>query len=108
MNQEQIVDLIIQTINTIINNIFSSVDNSMYEMLDKIAFINSNILKNSYFEKLLGANGKTGLLYLVDAMLVAILIFYVVRFYYSNITTQNIEKPSQFLFKLIIFAILLY
>ena len=107
MNQEQIVDIIIKTINTIITNIFSSVDNSIYEILDDITFIDNGILTNSYFEKLLGANGKTGLLYLADAMLVGILIFYVVRFYYSNITDRNVEKPSQFLFKFIIFAILI-
>lgn len=107
MNQEQIVDLIIKTINTIITNIFSSVDNSIYEILDDITFIDNGILTNSYFEKLLGANGKTGLLYLADAMLVSILIFYIVRFYYSNITDRNVEKPSQFLFKVIIFAILI-
>ena len=107
MNQEQIVDIIIKTINTIITNIFSSVDNSIFEILDDITFIDNGILTTSYFEKLLGANGKTGLLYLADAMLASILIFYVVRFYYSNITDRNVEKPSQFLFKVIIFAILI-
>lgn len=106
MNQSEIVDLIIKTINTILNNIFSSIDNSIYESLDHLVFIDSNILSNTFFEKLLGANGKTGLLYLADAFLFGFMLYYVVRFYYSNIVETNIEKPAQFIFKLMIYAIL--
>ena len=106
VNQNEIVEVIIQTINTIISNIFSSIDNSVYGMLDDLTFIKPNILYSSQFEKLLGENGKTGLLYLADAMLLGIMIFYVVRFYYSNIVDSNIEKPTTFLFKFLVFAIL--
>ena len=75
MNQSEIIDLIIKTINTILNNIFTSIDNSIYESLDFMIFINSDILSNSFFEKLLGANGKTGLLYLADAFLLGFMLY---------------------------------
>lgn len=105
LNQTEVVDLIIKTINTIFSNIFSSIDNSIYENLDKLAFINSDILSNTYFAKLLGSNGKTGLLLLSDALLLGFMVYYVTRFYYSNIVEVPIEKPSQFFFKVLIFAL---
>lgn len=105
LNQTEVVDLIMKTINTIFSNIFSSIDNSIYESLDKIVFINSDILSSTYFAKLLGSNGKTGLLLLADAFLLGFMIYYVVRFYYSNVVEVPIEKPSQFVFKVLIFAI---
>jgi len=107
MNQAEIVSTIIQTINAIFSNIFSSIDNSIYSNLDNLAFINSNILNNSSIERLLGASGKSGLIYLADAMLVAILLFYVVRYYYFNAIDITVEKPRQFIFKLLIFAFII-
>ena len=106
MEQGEIVNIIIDTINTILGNIISSIDNSMYSSLDSVIFIGPDIIKNSSFEKLLGANGKYGLIYLADAMLVAISMFYCIKFFYANYVETNIEKPSQFIFKLIIFTFL--
>lgn len=105
LNQTEVVDLIIKTINTIFSNIFSSIDNSIYESLDRMVFINSDILSSTYFAKLLGSNGKTGLLLLADAFLLGFMVYYVVRLYYSNVVEVPIEKPSQFVFKVLIFAI---
>ncbi len=107
MEQSEIIDLIIETINTIFNNVFSSIDNSIYANLDRVAFIDSSILSNSFFEKVLGLNGKNGLLYITDALLLGITIFYCVKFYLSHFTESNIEKPYQFIFKLLIFSILI-
>ncbi len=105
MEQSEVVNLIIDTINTIFSNILSSIDNNLYGNLDKVAFINTDILSNSFFEKILGANGKNGFIYLTDAMLLGISIYYCVRLFYSHYAESNIEKPYQFLFKLLIFAI---
>ena len=43
-NTTDITQIIIDTINTIFENLFSSIDNSLYEVLDKVTFISSNIL----------------------------------------------------------------
>lgn len=105
MEQSQIVDVIINTINTIFSNIFSSIDNNIYENLDNIVFITPDLLSNSIFSKLLGADGKTGLIYLTDAMLIGIFIFYIVKYFYSNMLDITYERPTQFIFKLLIFAL---
>lgn len=104
-SQEEIVDIIISTINLMFSNLFSSIDNNIYESLDKFVFIDSSILDNNFFVTLLGKNGKTGFIYLCDAMLLGIFIFYIVKYYYSNIVDYTIERPSQFIFKLLLFAI---
>lgn len=104
MDQSQIVSIIIQTINTIFSNFFSSIDTNIYDNLDNLVFLNSEILSNTFIKKLLGENGKNSLIYLADALLLGISMFYVVRYYYSNMVDINIEKPNQFIFKLLIFA----
>lgn len=105
LNQEEIINIIINTINTIFKNLFTSIDNNIYENLDNLIFIDSGIINNSFISKLLGENGKNGFLYLTDVILLGIFIFYIIRYYYSTIVDHNVEKPSQFIFKLLIFAI---
>ena len=107
LDQSSIVKIIIEVINTIFNNLISSIDNSIYTNLDNIAFIDKSIISSPFFQKILGSDGKNGLLYLTDAMLVGICLFYCVKFFYSHYTETNIEKPYQFIFKLLIFAILI-
>ena len=43
MEQGEIVNIIIDTINTILGNIISSIDNSMYSSLDSVIFIGPDI-----------------------------------------------------------------
>lgn len=107
LDQTEVINIIIETINTLFNNLFSSIDNHIYANLDTFTFINNDILKNSIFEKLLGANGKTGILYLSDALLLGIIIYYAIRYSYSSFSGSNVEKPTQFVFKMIILGILI-
>lgn len=99
------VNIIIDTINTIFSNFFTSIDNSIYDSLDNIVFIDSSIIDNAFFSKLLGSSGKNGFLYICDAMLIGISLFYIIRYYYFNVIDVTIEKPGKFFFKLLIFAI---
>ena len=39
MEQSNITQIIIDTINTILGNLFSSIDNNLYNLLDDITFI---------------------------------------------------------------------
>ena len=105
MEQSEVVNIIIETINSIFSNLFSSLDNNVYSYLDTFTFIDSSIIDNSFFEKFLGASGKTGILYLTDALLFAIIIYYAIRYSYSVFTGNNVEKPTQFIFKMIIIGI---
>jgi len=107
LDQDQIVNTIIQTINTIFGNIFSSIDNTIFDNLDNIVFINKDILNNSFINKLLDAGSKNSLIYLADAFLLGISVFYIIRYYYFNIIDAKVEKPVQFFFKLLLFSLLI-
>ena len=50
-NTTNISELIIDTINNLLNNLFSSIDNSVYETLDKLTFIDLNIFQDSFIAK---------------------------------------------------------
>lgn len=104
LSQTQLSEIIIQTINQIFSTMFSSIDNTLYTNLDNLVFINKDILNGSIFKNLLGANTLSGLVYLADAMLAGILIYYVIRYFYSNFVDVRIEETHQFFFKLLIFA----
>lgn len=56
MENSDITNTIISTINTIFQNLFSSIDNSLYEILDDLVFIDSGILKDKYFENIFGTS----------------------------------------------------
>lgn len=107
MEKTELVSIIIETINSIFNNLFSSIDNNIYSDLDNFIFINKNIINNSFFEKILGANGKNGILYLTDAFFLGIIIYYSIRFAYASFSGASAEKPSQFIFKMIILGIII-
>ncbi len=105
MEQSEIVNIIIETINSIFSNLFSSIDNNVFSYLDTFTFVDSNIINNSFFEKLLGSDGKNGILYLTDALLLGIIIYYAISYSYSTFTGNNVEKPTQFVFKMVIVGI---
>ena len=78
MEQEQIniVELITQTINTIFSEFLSSIDNSLYSILDELTFISENILDNSYLEKILGSSTSNSIILIANALLIGFLLNY--------------------------------
>ena len=104
-NTSDITINIIQTINTIFENLFMSIDTSLYEVLDDLVFINSDILHDKYFDKLFGTSTTNGILLISNSLLIGFLIYYAVKFMISNFTFTRIEHPTQFVFKCIIFGI---
>lgn len=102
MKEEEIISLITRSINTIITSLFNSIDNNIYNNLDGISFINPEIINNSSISKLLGNNEKTGLIIISNTIILGLCIYYIVRYYFNNILEQPVEKPTQFIFKLLI------
>lgn len=100
-----VTETVITTINTIFENLFSSIDNNLYEILDKITFVSQDILKDKYFEKIFGTSTTNGILLIANSLLIGFLLYYAAKFIMSNLTYAKIESPSQFLFKMLIFGI---
>lgn len=104
-NNADVTKNIINTINTIFENMFSSIDNSLYGVLDDLVFVNNDILQDKYFGKIFGTEAANGLLLVANSLLIGILLYYATRYMLSNFTYEQIENPFQFVFKCVIFGI---
>ena len=105
MENTNIVEIITKTVNTLFNNLFSSVDNGVYAVLDDITFISSDIINDGFTNRLLGSNVNTGIIVIANALLVGMAIYYAIRLLFSNYSLAQVEKPYQFIFKLLVIGI---
>lgn len=104
-NYSNITSSIINTINTIFTNLFSSIDNNIYNVLDDITFVSSDILYDSYFEKILGTSSSNGILLISNSLLFGFILYYSIKYLLAHFTYKSVENPLQFVFKVIIFGI---
>jgi len=100
-----VTSTILETINTILGNLFSSIDNNIYSILDDITFISSDIIYDSYFEKILGTSASNGILLISNSLLFGLLLYYSLKYLIAHFTFKQTESPMQFIFKSIIFGI---
>lgn len=104
-NNAEVTTNIINTINTIFENLFSSIDSNLYNVLDDIVFINKDILNDKYFSKLFGTSTANGILLIANSLLIGVLLYYSAKYIFSNFTYEKIENPFQFIFKCMFFGI---
>ena len=93
------------SINHMINKILSSIDNSLYSILDNFVFIDPDVLSHSYFINIFGINGSNGILLLANSLILGYLIYYGFKLLFANLGITQVEQPSHFIFKLIICSI---
>lgn len=105
MDVSSISSVIANTINEIFDKIFASIDNSLYSILDEFTFIDTDILNDSHFSNILGTNSSQGILVIANAFIFGYLLYYSVKLLLAHLGITQVEKPSQFLFKLILYAI---
>lgn len=105
MNESDITQIIIDTINKILGNLFSSIDNSLYSVLDDITFISSDILHDKNFENIFGTSSFNGILLISNSLLLGIILYFSIKYLISHLTYSQIENPSSFLIKLILCGI---
>ena len=105
MNEENInlTEIILNSINELFSKIFSSVDNSIYSVLDDITFVNSDILSTNAFQKILGNSSSDGILLICNSLLLGFIIYYAINYLISHLTYSKIDSPKQFIFKCVIF-----
>ena len=104
-NTNDITQIIIDTINTIFENLFSSIDNSLYDVLDKVTFISSDILRDSNFETIFGTSSSNGILLIANSLLLGFLLYYAIRYLMAHLTFTQSELPFRFLIKLVLCGI---
>lgn len=92
-------------INSLFSNLFSSLDNNIYAILDDLTFIDGDIYTDNSFAVLLSKSPTTGILLIANSLILGFLIFYSLKLLLSSFyIINNLEKPSQFIFKLLFCA----
>ncbi len=99
-------EVILDTINSLCGSLFSSIDKNIMPELDKLLFLDTDIIKNTKLERIVGTNLDTGLLVLANSLLTAFVIYYAIRRFTSFYLGNDVESPYQFLVKTMIIAIL--
>ena len=105
MENNDITQIIIDTINTILGNLFGSIDNNLFSLLDDITFVSSDILHDKNFENIFGTSTSNGILLIANALLLGIILYFAIRHLLSHFTYTHIEQPHSFIIKLIICGI---
>lgn len=105
MNEENInlTEIILNSINELFSKLFSSIDNSIYSVLDDITFVNTDILSNNAFQKILGESSSEGILLICNSLVLGFIIYYAINYLISHLTYSKIDSPKQFIFKCVIF-----
>lgn len=99
------ISSVTDTFNHIFRTLLLSIDDTIYSLLDELAFIKENILENDLFEKLIDKTG--GILLICNALILGVIIFYSINYLFSHLFISKIDSPSQFIFKLIVFTIVM-
>ncbi len=93
-------------INNIFSSLSSSVDTKIYSILDDLVFLNTDIFSNSTIYNILG-NSSGGILLICNSLVSGFLIYYAFSLLFSYLTFSQVQRPSQFIFKLILCLIAL-
>lgn len=104
-NSNDITQVIINTINSIFETLFASIDNNLYSVLDEITFVNSSILDDKNFTNLFGSSTSQGILLIANSLLLGFILYYSFRYLMSHITYHKVDSPFSFIIKLVVFGI---
>lgn len=97
--------LIIETINTLISTLISSIDSNTYSLLDTITFIDLDVLNGNTLTAI-SDSVSFNFNSISNALLLGFTLYYSVRYFVSLYTGTQVERPYQFIFKILIFGIL--
>lgn len=106
MEANNLSTTIANTINELIQNLFYSIDNNIYSYIDEIIFLTPSSISNNNFEDLFTTSSNS-ILVIANALILAYLLYYCVKLFLSYYSGTQVERPYQFIFKLILCAIIM-
>ena len=71
--ETNIASIIIDSINSIFQILFSSIDTNVSSILDEVTFVNSDILDSSYFSFVFGKSSSSGILLVANSLILGFL-----------------------------------
>ncbi|MBR3133673.1 MAG: hypothetical protein IKG42_06435 [Clostridia bacterium] len=107
METQNITNTISNSLNSLFSSLQKSLDDDIFKALDKLTFIDSDILNSKYFSNLL-TDKANGLIVLANALLFGVLLYYACSYLFSRFSlTKHSQSPLQFLSKFVVCAILI-
>lgn len=106
MEANNLSTTIANTINELIQNLFSSIDNNIYSHIDEIIFLTPSSISNNNFEDLFTTSSNS-ILVIANALILAYLLYYCVKLFLSYYSDTQVQRPYQFIFKLILCSIIM-
>ena len=100
-----IVSSLLESINSIFSSLISSINNNIYLILDDLLFISTDIFEGTHFTYLLGSKENPGLIYICNSLIYGFMLYYAFSYLLSHLTFAQVQKPSSFIFKLLLCAI---
>ena len=92
-----IIEIIVETINTICSNLFSSIDRTIFPLLDQLVFVDKRILDvGDKMDKIFSLSPNEGVLLLANCLFTAFVLYYSVRLIIAQLTGGKIESPAKF------------
>ena len=83
----------------------SSVNENILEWLDKLVFVDTRITNTVTY--VVGNNSYSGINLICNSLIYGFLIYYAISYLLSHLTFAQVERPFQFIFKLLLCAIAL-
>ena len=84
-----LTDIIKNAINDILSQIFASIDNNLYAILDNLSFIDVSILENASLLKIFGKSSSEGLLLLCNSLILGFILYYAINYLLSHFISSS-------------------
>lgn len=105
ITQSTLTNLLIYIINNIFSNLFSSINSNITNFLDKLVFVSPDI--TSDLMQIIGTNSHSGVILICNSLVYGFLLYYAFSYLLSHLTFSQVERPTQFIFKLLLCVIAL-
>lgn len=102
-----IVSSLLDSINSIFSSLISSINSNIYTILDDLLFIDGNIMTNSKLGAILGTSPTSGIIYICNSLVYGFILYYAFTLLLSHLTFSQVQRPSSFIFKLLLCVIAL-
>lgn len=103
---QEVFDLIYNTINELFSNLFSSIDNNLYSLLDDIVFLDSKTVITSSIENIFFSD-KFNLLILANILVGCVITYKVISIVISIYTNKEASSPFLYIVKSVIIIIIM-
>lgn len=100
-----IVSSLLESINSIFSSLISSINNNIYTVLDDLVFVSTGIISNSKLGTLLGSQATYGIISVCNGLITGFLLYYAISLLLSHLTFSQVQRPSNFIFKLLLCVI---